>query len=205
MDTINTINTVDKNSPDQTGGARVSVLIAMLRGVNVGGYQKVRMEALRTLCGSLGLQDAQTYIQSGNLVFREDGGEPMTVARRLEDGIEHAFGFRPDVMVRTTSELRKVIAKNPFAGRPGIEPNRLLVSFMASAPTAQARDQVLAMAFEPEQVRIHGRELYVYYPNGMARPSIPMSRIEKALQRSATGRNWNTVLKLMEMAEMLEG
>jgi uncharacterized protein (DUF1697 family) len=112
----------------------MAVVIAMLRGVNVGGYQKIQMEALRTLCGSLGLRDAQTYIQSGNVVFREDSAEPVTLARRLEDGIEHSFGFRPNVMVRTPSELRKVIAKNPFADRPGIDPSRLLVSFMASAP-----------------------------------------------------------------------
>jgi uncharacterized protein (DUF1697 family) len=182
----------------------VSVVIAMLRGVNVGGYQKLKMEALKTLCGSLRLRDAQTYIQSGNVVFRADSEEPVTLARRLEDGIEHTFGFRPDVMVRTPSELRKVIAKNPFAGRPEIDPSRLLVSFMASAPAAHARDQVLAMPCDPEELRIHGRELYAYYPNGMARPKISMARIEKMLQRSATGRNWNTVLKLMAMADILE-
>jgi uncharacterized protein (DUF1697 family) len=182
----------------------MAVVIAMLRGVNVGGYQKIKMEELRTLCGSLELRDAQTYIQSGNVVFREDSAEPGTLARRLEDGIEKTFGFRPDVMVRTPSELRKVIAKNPFAGRSGIDPSRLLVSFMASAPTPQARDKVLALPCDPEELRIQGRELYVYYPNGMARPKISMARIEKVLQRSATGRNLNTVLKLMAMAEILE-
>jgi uncharacterized protein (DUF1697 family) len=181
----------------------VSVVIAMLRGVNVGGYQKIKMEELRTLCGSLELRDAQTYIQSGNVVFREDSAEPVTLARRLEDGIERTFGFRPNVMVRTPSELRKVIAKNPFAGRPEIDPSRLLISFMASAPAPQARDKVLAMPCDPEELRIHGRELYVYYPSGMARPKISMARIEKALQRPATGRNLNTVLKLMAMAETL--
>jgi uncharacterized protein (DUF1697 family) len=182
----------------------MAVVIAMLRGVNVGGYQKIQMEALRTLCGSLGLRDAQTYIQSGNVVFREDSEEPVTLARRLEDGIEHSFGFRPGVMVRTPSELRNVIAKNPFTDRPEIDPSRLLVSFMASAPAPQARNKVLAMPCDPEELRIHGRELYVYYPNGMARPKISMASIEKVLQRSATGRNWNTVLKLMAMAEILE-
>ncbi len=177
----------------------------MLRGVNVGGYQKINMEALRTLCSSLGLRDVQTYIQSGNVVFREDSEDPVALARRLEDGIEASFGFRPEVIVRTASELRKVIAKNPFAGRAGIEPNRLLVVFMASAPARQARDQVLAMPCEPEELRINGRELYIYYPNGMARPKIPMVRIEKTLQCSSTGRNWNTVNKLLAMAEALEG
>ena len=88
----------------------MAVVIAMLRGVNVGGHQKLNMEALRTLCAGLGLRDVETYIQSGNVVFREDGGDPGMVARKIEDGIERKFGFRPDVIVRTTSELRKVIA-----------------------------------------------------------------------------------------------
>jgi len=178
--------------------------VAMLRGVNLPGYQKIKMDALKTLCTSLGLLDVQSYIQSGNLVFREDGEDPATLARRLEDGIEAEFGFRPAVIVRTASELRKVIAKNPFAGRSGIEPNKLLVIFMNSIPTRQARDKVLAMPCDPEELRFNGREVYIYYPNGMARPKIPLVRLEKALQCSSTGRNWNTVNKLMAMAEALE-
>ena len=182
----------------------MAVVIAMLRGVNVGGHQKLSMEALRKHCAGLGLRDVQTYIQSGNLVFREESGDPLTVARRLEDGIEAKFGFRPAVVVRTAPEMRKVIAKNPFAGRSGIDPSRLLVLFMAGAPARQALEQVLALPCEPEELRAGGRELYIYYPNGMARPKIPLTRIEKLLQCSSTGRNWNTVNKLMEMAEALE-
>lgn len=175
----------------------------MLRGVNVGGHHKLSMEALRKHCTGIGLEDVQTYIQSGNLVFR-DLGNHATLARRLEDEIEARFGFRPPVVLRTTPELRKVIAKNPFAGRSGIEPSRLLVLFMAVSPARAALDQVLAMPSDPEELRANGRELYIYYPEGMARPTIPLVRIEKALQCSSTGRNWNTVLKLAAMAEALE-
>ena len=98
-----------------------------------------------------------------------------------------------------------MIAKNPFAGRAGIEPNKLLVVFMDRAPTRQARDQVLAIPCDPEELRISNREVYIYYPDGMAHPKIPLARLEKALQCSSTGRNWNTVNKLMAMAEALEG
>jgi uncharacterized protein (DUF1697 family) len=181
----------------------MAVVIAMLRAVNVGGYQKLNMEALRTLCDGLGLRDAQTYIQSGNVVFREDTGDFGAVARKLQDGIHQKWGFRPDVIVRTVPELRKVIAKNPFSGRSGIEPSRLLVVFMASAPTRKACEQILATPCEPEELRINGRELYIYYPEGMARPTLPLARIEKLLQSSSTGRNLNTVNKLLAMAEAL--
>jgi uncharacterized protein (DUF1697 family) len=178
--------------------------VAMLRGVNLPGYQKIRMDALKSLCTSLGLRDVQTYIQSGNLVFREDGEEPGKLARRLEAAMEASFGFRPAVIVRTAPELRKVIAKNPFAGRAEINPSRLLVVFMDKVPTRQASDQLLAIPCDPEELRMNGREVYVYYPSGMARPKIPLVRMEKTLLCTSTGRNWNTVNKLMAMAEALE-
>jgi uncharacterized protein (DUF1697 family) len=179
-------------------------VIAMLRGVNLVSYQRIRMDALKSLCLSLGLRDVQTYIQSGNIVFRDRGEDSVTVAQRLEEKMEAEFGFRPAVIVRTASEMRKVIAKNPFAGRAAIDPSRLLVVFLNNAPTRPARDQLLALPCEPEELRISNRELYIYYPDGMARPKIPLVRIEKVLQCSSTGRNWNTVNKLMAMAEALE-
>lgn len=182
----------------------MSVLIAMLRGVNVGGNRKIKMEALRLLCTKLGLQDIQTYIQSGNLVFRTNKAEPKSLARKIEDAIEREHGFRPAVVVRTASEWREVVAANPFAERPGMEPSRLLVVFMTAAPDRQNREQVLAMPCAPEEIRVHDRELFIYYPNGIARPTIPLARIEKVLQTPSTGRNWNTVNKLLAMAEKLE-
>jgi uncharacterized protein (DUF1697 family) len=184
-----------------TGG---TMAVAMLRSVNLPGHQKVNMQALKTLCTSLGLRDVQTYIQSGNLVFRDKGENPVALARRLEGAMEASFGFRPAVIVRTASELRKVIAKNPFAERKEVEPTKLLVVFMDGAPTKQARDKLLAIPCDPEELHINGREVYIYYPNGMARPKIPLVRMEKALQCSSTGRNWNTVNKLLAMAEALE-
>ena len=139
-------------------------------GSTSAATRKSAWRALKTLCTSLGLRDVQTYIQSGNLVFREDGEDPVTLARRLEEGIEGEFGFRPAVIVRTASELRKVIAKNPFAGRAGIEPNKLLVVFMDNAPTRQARDQVLALPCDPEELRINGREALHLLPQRNGSP-----------------------------------
>jgi uncharacterized protein (DUF1697 family) len=178
--------------------------VAMLRSVNLPNHQKVNMQALKTLCTSLGLRDAQTYIQSGNLVFRDEDEDPAALSLKLEKAMEARFGFRPVVIIRTASELRKVIAKNPFAGRKAVEPNKLLVVFMDTAPTKQARDKLLAIPCDPEELHINGREIYIYYPDGMARPKIPLVRMEKALQCSSTGRNWSTVKKLLAMAEALD-
>jgi uncharacterized protein (DUF1697 family) len=182
----------------------MTVVISLLRGVNVGGHNKIKMEALRALYESLGLLEAQTYVQSGNVVFRTKTKDLALLARQIENGIERSFGFRPNVMLRTASDLRDVIARNPFAKRTGIEPGKLLVSFLAGTPTAADREMALSIKVEPEELHISGRELYIYFPNGQGRSKLPMARIEKTLQTSGTGRNWNTVTKLLEMAEGLE-
>jgi uncharacterized protein (DUF1697 family) len=182
----------------------MAVIISMLRGVNVGGHKMVTMDALCTLCGSLGLRDAETYVQSGNVIFRTDGRDMVRLCKRIENGIEKTFGFRSDVILRTPAELRDVIARNPFASRRGIEPKRLAVTFLASDPGQEAREKLLAIKAEPEEVRIDGRELYIYYPNGMARPKLTWPIIERTLKTSGTSRNWNTVTKLLEIAERFE-
>src|SRR5260370_37898439 len=102
----------------------MTVIISMLRGVNVGGHNKIKMEALRALYESLRLRDAQTYVQSGNVIFRTDERDVSRLAKRIEDGIERQFGFRPNVILRTAAEVEEVIARNPFAKRRGIWPSK---------------------------------------------------------------------------------
>ncbi len=164
----------------------------------------VKMDALCTLCGSLGLRDAETYVQSGNVIFRTDGRDLVRLCKRIENGIEKTFGFRSDVILRTPADLRDVIARNPFATRRGIDPKRLAVTFLAGDPGQEAREKLLAIKAEPEEVRIEGRELYIYYPNGMARPKLTWPIIERTLKTSGTSRNWNTVTKFLEIAERFE-
>ncbi len=182
----------------------MAVIISMLRGVNVGGHNKIKMEALRALYESLKLRDAQTYVQSGNVIFRTDERDVSRLTKRIEDGIERKFGFRPSVILRTAAEMKDVIAKNPFAKRRGIEPSKLLVSFLASDPGEEAQEKVRQMKCDPEELRIEGRELYIYFPNGMGRSKLSLARLEKTLKTPGTGRNWNSVTKMMEMAEKLE-
>ncbi len=180
------------------------VIISLLRGVNVGGHNKIKMQALGALYQTLGLRDPQTYIQSGNVIFRTPGRDLARLRQRIENGIERSFGFRPDVMLRTPSELRDVIGRNPFAKRRDLDARKLLVTFLAGEPEPEARDAVHRIQADPEELRIHGRELYIYFPNGLARPKLSVALLEKTLKTSGTGRNWNTVTKLLEMAEKLE-
>lgn len=176
----------------------------MLRGVNVGAHNRIEMEPLRALYESLGLRETQTLIQSGNVIFRREERDAGLLPERIGKAIERSFGFRPGVIMRTASELREVIAKNPFATRRGIDPRKLLVTFLASDPGPEARNMLLRMKADPEELRTDGREVYGYFPNGVGRAKLSPALIERTLKTPGTGRNWNTVEKLLEMAEKLE-
>jgi uncharacterized protein (DUF1697 family) len=182
----------------------MAVVIAMLRGVNLGPHNRIKMEALRALCETIQCRDAQTYVQSGNVVFRTDERDLAKLSKRMENAIEKKFGFHSDVILRKTAEMKDAVARNPFARRHGIEPSKLLVTFLASEPSHEAQKQVLALKTDPEQVRIHGKEMYIYFPNGMARPKLPWVTIVRLLNVRGTGRNWNSVIKMLEIAEQME-
>jgi uncharacterized protein (DUF1697 family) len=182
----------------------MTVVIALLRGINVGGHHKIKMEALRTLFQSLGLRDIQTHLQSGNVVFRTSGRDLVRLRQRIEEAVEREFGFHCDVVLRTTADLRVAVAKNPFATRPDLDASRLAVHFLSTEPDHEARARVLAIKAEPEELHLEALELYIYFTNGMARLSLSMAVVERSLKTSGTSRNWNTVRKVLEMAEKLE-
>jgi uncharacterized protein (DUF1697 family) len=184
--------------------AEMPVIIAMLRGVNLGPHRRIKMADLCAVCESLRFRDIQTYVQSGNVIFRTDERDLSIVTKRMEKAIEKRFGFQSDTILRTATEMRAVVAKNPFAKRRGIDPKRLLVTFLAADPGEEARDLVRKMKTDPEELRIDGRELFIYYPNGMARPKISWPALEKILRTSGTGRNWNSVTNMLQIAEKLK-
>jgi len=181
----------------------MAVMVCMLRGVNVGGHNKIKMDVLRALCESQKLRDVQTYVQSGNVVFRTTESKLGRTSQQIESAIETKLGFRPAVILRTTDEMRKVVARSPFAGRRGIEYNKLAIIFLVDQPGAEARERLGQLKSDREQLWIDNREIHIYFPDGMGRSKLPAA-LDRALKGVGTGRNWNTVLKLLEMAEKLE-
>jgi uncharacterized protein (DUF1697 family) len=180
------------------------VIISLLRGVNVGGHNKIQMDQLRSLYQSLKFTGCETHIQSGNVVFATDERDLAALSTRIEKSIERKFGFRPSVILRTSAELRDVVARNPFAKRRDVDPRKFLVAFLACDPGAEAFAKLRAIKIAPEELHCHARELYIYFANGMARPKLSWSSIDRALEIPVTGRNWSTVTKLHAMAEKLE-
>jgi uncharacterized protein (DUF1697 family) len=182
----------------------MTVIISMLRGINLGSHKRVKMDALRACYESMKLRDPQTYVQSGNVIFATREPDLERLARLIEKGIAQTFGFRSDVVLRTAPGLRDVVARNPFAKRNGIEPGKLIVTFLATDPEAEARSAVLKIKAGPEELKLSGRELYTYFPDGMGRSKLPWASVEKMFKTTVTSRNWNTVLNMLTIAEKIE-
>ncbi|MBI5084243.1 MAG: DUF1697 domain-containing protein [Acidobacteria bacterium] len=176
-------------------------IVCLLRGVNMGGNNRMKMEPLRDLFESLRLRNPRTYIQSGNIVFRSNAKDLDKLASRIQEAIGLGFGFQPDVVLRTASDLQTVVARNPFAGRTDVARDRLVVLFLPSDPSQEVRERVHALNPGPEEIHFDGREIYIHFPNGVSQSKLSLSAVERALKSTWTGRNWNTVLKLLEMAQ----
>jgi len=176
------------------------VYISMLRGVNLGGHNRVSMARLSTLYESLGFEAPRTYVQSGNVVFRAKEKGAASITKKIQDGIERTFGFRPAVLLRTSAELKKAIDANPFAGRRDIVPGKLLVTFLAADPGPDGLRRLAAFRSHPEESHLKGSELYIYFPNGAGRSKLPWSSVEKLVGVTGTARNWNSVTKMLEIA-----
>ena len=180
------------------------IFISMLRAVNLVHHNRIKMDALRSLYQSLKLEDPQTYVQSGNVIFRTKEGNAPQLAKKIQNAIARKFGFRPEVILRTPEEFRRVIAANPFAARSDVDPAQLLVTFLAAEPGAEARAELLALKPNPEELHLIGREIYIYFPNGAGRSKLQWSSLDKKLGTAGTARNWNSVMNMLEIAEKLE-
>jgi uncharacterized protein (DUF1697 family) len=179
------------------------IMIALLRGINVGGHHKIKMDELRKVCESLKLRNPQTHVQSGNIVFSTEEKDAARLAKRMEEAIERKFGFHADVVVRTTRDLKDAVARSPFASRNGLEPGKLIVTFLPCDLAKGKCDGILNIKAGGEEVKFGKRELYIYYPDGMGKSKL-VPALDRVLEKTGTARNWNTVTKLLAMAEAME-
>jgi uncharacterized protein (DUF1697 family) len=177
--------------------------IALLRAVNVGGYGKLPMADFRKLLEGLGFKNVETYIQSGNAVF-DASGTPAKVGAAIAAGLEKLAGAPVGVMIRTHDELSRIVAANPFSSEAAADGARVHVGFLAgSAPaSAQAGLQRIVTQYPARRDRFHlaGDVVYLHLPDGAAETKFSGKTIDRALGVAATGRNWNTVLKLHAMS-----
>jgi uncharacterized protein (DUF1697 family) len=178
-------------------GTRTAVL--MLRGINLGPSRRVPMADLRALFGEAGYENVRTYVQSGNVVLT-GASEPAELELEAQRLISERFGFEVPVVARTREELAAVVELNPL-GDVADDPKRYQVSFLSDELDAETMDRLGELAAQSERLAAHGRELYAWHPEGVARSKLSSALAGKGLGVTATARNWRTVTALLEMAE----
>jgi uncharacterized protein (DUF1697 family) len=178
----------------------MTIHVALLRAINVGGHNPVAMADLRELLAQLGFSDAKSLLQSGNLVFRAEARTGAQLERLLEAGAEERLGLQTDFFVRSAEEWKAVVARNPFRQEAENDPSHLVVMCLKDAPIVGGVEALQAAITGPEVVRAHERHVYIMYPSGIGRSRLTNALIEKKLGTRGTARNWNTVRKLRALA-----
>jgi uncharacterized protein (DUF1697 family) len=178
--------------------------IALLRAVNLAGHNRVSMSDLCELAAALGLQDAKTLLQSGNLVFRSSVSSTEKLERLLQEAAAKELDVATDFFVRTAAEWKAVVAANPFPAEAKNDPGRLIVMALRDAPSRAAVTTLQGAIKGREVVRAKGREAFITYPDGQGRSKLTIALIERKLGTRGTARNWNTVLKLAALAAGFE-
>ena len=179
----------------------MTIHLALLRGINVGGHKQVAMADLRALLTQLGLADARSLLQSGNLVFRSEARTGPQLERLLEAEAEKRLALQTDFFVRSAEQWKAVVAHNPFREEAERDPGHLIVLSLKDAPGLKDVKALQAAITGPEVVRAEGRHAYIVYPSGVGRSRLTNALIEKTLGTRATGRNWNTVLKIAALTK----
>jgi uncharacterized protein (DUF1697 family) len=178
----------------------MTIYIALLRGINVGGNKMVAMAALRAAFEALGFTGVKTLLQSGNVVFTGAAKPAPALEATLEKEIGKRIGFTPAFHVRTADEWRAVVKANPFTEAAAKDPGHLLVTFFKT-PIDRAQVKALQAAIPGrELVHARGRELYMMYPDGVGTSKAPVL-VGKMLGAGGTARNWNTVRKLAALGD----
>ena len=173
--------------------------VALLRGINVSGVNKLPMKALVELADSMpGLAHCRTYIQSGNLVFEAETGAVERFEPRLQEAIAARFGFSPPVMLHDADEWETILAENPFSAEGDAAPKTVHVLLLSARPSAAAIAALESRDFGLERWHIGTLAVYLHLPDGMGRSKLGTS-IEKILGVPVTARNWSSVKAISEM------
>lgn len=181
----------------------MSTFVALFRAINVGGRNKLPMRELVTLVEGLGAQDAATYIQSGNLVFRAPASAACGLVPKIQKATHAQFGFKPELILLDGHAIDVAVANNPFP-QAEAQPASVHVAFLSSVPQAADLDGLEAVRKPTERFVLDDERFYLYAPDGIARSKLA-ARIERCLGVPGTSRNWRTVATLQQMVQARAG
>ena len=173
--------------------------VALLRGINVGGRHKLLMRELAAMFVEAGCEDVRTYIQSGNVAFRADPSLADGLSARITTAIAASHGYQITVVMWTAADVARVVRGNLFLA-DGADPTKLYVGFLASTPDPTKVARLDPDRSPPDAFVVRGDEVYLHFPNGVARSKLTNNYLDRTLGTVSTFRNWRTVCKLHEMA-----
>lgn len=173
--------------------------VALLRGINLGGKNRLAMKDLAAIFADAGCTDVRTYIQSGNVIFRATPQVAKTVDVKVTKQILDTFGLSVPMVLRTAEQLDAVIRANPFPHAATL-PKTLHVCFLSRAANADATAKLNGRCVPPEEFLVRDREIYLHIPLGFADSKLARSPFDSMTSATSTMRNWNTVCKLLELA-----
>lgn len=175
-----------------------STYLALLRGINLGGKNKIPMKDLAQTFVRVGCGDVRTYIQSGNVVFTADSDAAEAIPAGVTAAIAERFGYQVPVLLRSTDQLREAVRNNPFVAS-GAPEGALHVMFLAGPPEPHRVDTLDRDRSQPDEFAVRGQEVYLWLPNGVAHSRLTNGYFDSKLATTSTSRNWRTVLKLLDL------
>jgi len=179
----------------------VETFIILLRGVNMTGHNAIKMIRLVSLLRQIGYTDAETYIQSGNIVFTCHNVTCDDVSLVIRKAILSEFNLDIAVITHTLDDMTKIVSANPFTEEPGFDPSKMAVLFLELRPSNAQVGKVAGIDYPPDKFHINNSEIYIYCPNGFGKTKLYTNFFEAKMKVTGTARNWRTVNKLLEIAE----
>lgn len=179
----------------------MTTYISILRGINVGGHNKIKMDALRQMFIDADFDSVQTYIQSGNIIFKTKKTATTALEETISGEIKKQFGFHVPVFAIELDELKKVAKNNPFAKDKSKSIDFLHVTFLSGKPTYESINKISANNFLPDEFIVMDKAIYLHCPNGYGNTKLNNNFFESKLKLTATTRNWKTVNELVKIAE----
>lgn len=186
----------------EKGGSVNNVNVALLRGINVGGKNRLPMKELAAMFEDAGCVNVQTYIQSGNVLFQSEPALAEQIPGLVSSAVLSRFGFQVPIMTRTARQLADVVRSNPFVAA-GADQDKLHVVFLAHRPNDAGLGCLDPNRSPGDEFAASGGHVYLHCPNGLARTRLTNSYFDSRLSTTSTTRNWRTTTKLLEMAEAM--
>jgi uncharacterized protein (DUF1697 family) len=176
--------------------------ISFLRGVNMTGHNSLKMTDLALLYNNLGFEDAETYIQSGNVIFRSNTDSHLPdLSMKIEKAILERFNYVVPVIIRSIEEIKNIFSVNPFLTEKNFDPAKMAVIFLHEKPSEAQIQKVINIDYPPDRFLIIGSEILTFCPNGFGRTKLYTNFFEKKMGVTGTARNWKTVTTLLNLAE----